>query len=398
MADPGSRSRGYPLVMFGRIVHALRRSAEADRALALAFLVIGQLEVWVTARPKLVSALVVVVTTGALAWRRRAPLATVIVTAGGFVAHVLSTSEPPPGLGDAPNSFAYGLTWLIVVYSVAAYASLMRAVIGLAATGIASIVASLTDAPRFEDAVLAFLFSAVVPWLLGALIARHRRATQLRQLADDLALERDQRSLEAVLEERARIARELHDVVAHGVTMMVVQAEAGESLLSQEPGRAQESLQSIQRVGRQALVELRRLLGIIRTDQSPATRSPQPGLLDIESFVTEVRRSGLDVELQYEGETRPLPQGLELSAFRILQEALTNVLKHAGGSRAFVRIRYEPSHIELEVLDDGVGTSDGYGGHGLVGMRERAILYGGELQTGPRPGGGYAVRARLPIG
>lgn len=372
--------------------------AEQDRLLALALLAVGQLEVWSGARTRLVSVLVVAATTGALAWRRRAPLSTVAVVVAGFVAHVVLTGTPPPGLGDAPNSFAYGVAWLVAVYSVAAHAPLLRGLAGLALAGIASVSSWFSGGNRVEDVLLALLFSAVVPWLVGELVARHRRASRLRQVAERLAREGDQRAHDAVKEERSRIARELHDIVAHGVTMMVVQAEAGEALLSREPDRATEAFRSIQKVGRQALVELRRLLGIMRVPDGQLALSPQPGLSDLESFITDVHQAGLTVELAVEGPARRLPAGVDLSAFRIIQEALTNVLKHAApGARAAVRVRYGESSIEVEVVDDGVARKDGHEGHGLVGMRERVALFSGELEVGPRPEGGYAVRARLPV-
>jgi signal transduction histidine kinase len=221
---------------------------------------------------------------------------------------------------------------------------------------------------------------------------RERRA----QLAER---ERDVAAREAVVGERARIARELHDVVAHSVSVMVVQAQAGPRLLA-EPERAKGVFESIETTGREALVELRRLLGVLRApDQQPAT-VPQPGLAALQTLVDQVRDAGMRVDLRVEGDPSQLPPGIDLSAYRIVQEALTNSLKHAGRAEAEVIVRYEPSALELEILDNGAGAPSRVNGsgHGLVGMRERVVLYGGTLEVGARNGHGFAVRARLPLG
>jgi signal transduction histidine kinase len=211
--------------------------------------------------------------------------------------------------------------------------------------------------------------------------------------------ERDVAAREAVVAERARIARELHDVVAHSVSVMVVQAQAGPRLLA-APESAGEAFRSIETTGRDALVELRRLLGVLRGgDEQPAATAPQPGLDRLQGLVEQVRAAGLRVDLRVEGEPVHLPAGIDLSAYRIVQEALTNTLKHAGRAEAEVIVRFEQSAVELEVLDNGTGPPpDPNGsGHGLVGMRERVALYGGILEAGSRNGHGFAVRARLPL-
>ena len=202
--------------------------------------------------------------------------------------------------------------------------------------------------------------------------------------------------------ERARIARELHDVVAHSVSVMVVQAGAAEEVLAAAPDRAREPLRSIQDTGRQALVELRRLLGVLRTDGSEAALAPQPGLDQVAALAAQVREAGVAVDLRVDGERDRVPAGVDLAAYRIVQEALTNVLKHAGASHAAVRVGYRPDLIELEIFDDGcatpaTGQATNGTGHGLIGMRERASLYGGVVEARPRPEGGFAVRARLPV-
>ncbi len=220
---------------------------------------------------------------------------------------------------------------------------------------------------------------------------RERRA----QMAER---ERDVAAREAVVEERARIARELHDVIAHHVSMMVLQAGAERRGLGDEQASTREVLETVERTGRSALTEMRRLLGMLRGDAGdPLT--PQPGLDDVPTLVGQLREAGLPVELRVDGEPRPLPVGIELSAYRIIQEALTNALKHAGGARARVDVRYGADSLELEIADDGARRAPEVptGGHGLVGMRERVALYGGRLDAGSRPSGGFVVRVLLPI-
>jgi len=210
-----------------------------------------------------------------------------------------------------------------------------------------------------------------------------------------------------VAAERARIARELHDVIAHSVSVMVIQAGAAEQLLEETPERARGPLEAVQDTGRQTIVELRRLLGILREDGQELSLAPQPGLAGLDLLVEEMRQAGLPVQLRVKGEPGRLSPGVDLAAYRIIQEALTNTLRHAGPAQAQVVVRYQDHAVELEVLDDGQGPEPGDGaerdrGHGLVGMRERVALYGGTLRAGPlaattgTAGTGYAVRARLP--
>jgi len=226
----------------------------------------------------------------------------------------------------------------------------------------------------------------LVRWVLGD---RERRV----ELAER---ERDVAAREAVVEERARIARELHDAIAHNVSMMVVQAGAERRVV--DDGTTREVLGTIEQIGRDALTEMRRLVGMLRADTGDPL-APQPGLDDLPLLATQVGEAGLPVDLSVEGERRDLPVGIELSAYRIVQEALTNALKHAGDARAAVRVRYGPDSLELEIVDDGPGgvSRVASGGHGLVGMRERVALYGGLFDAGRHPGGGFAVRVLLPV-
>jgi signal transduction histidine kinase len=216
--------------------------------------------------------------------------------------------------------------------------------------------------------------------------------------------EQRQRERVAVGEERSRIARELHDVVAHSVGAMVAQAQGARRVLDRDPARAREALEAIERTGRDALEEMRRSLGILRRTDADAPLAPQPGMERLGALVAQARDSGLQVELVTEGEPAPLPAGLDLSAYRIVQEALTNTLKHAGPVRARVAVRYCGEALELEISDEGTpvgapatATAEAGDGQGLVGMRERAGLYGGELHAGQSPQGGFVVRAVLPL-
>ncbi len=224
--------------------------------------------------------------------------------------------------------------------------------------------------------------------------ARTRRLQAAEARAQRLELEQR----EAVVVERARIARELHDVIAHSVSVMTVQAGAAEEMLKRDPARALEPVRAVQETGRQALVEMKRLVGMLREDDDEIGLAPQPGLADLDRLVKQVREAGLPVEVRIEGEPRTLPLGVDLSAYRVVQEALTNALKHAGSATATVTVRYGERDVTIEVADDGAGSDKKDGGHGLVGMRERIGVFGGTFAAGPRDTGGFAVSARLPLG
>ena len=239
-----------------------------------------------------------------------------------------------------------------------------------------------------------------VAWLIGHVYrASTQRTAELRERAERLERERETEARAAVAEERTRIAREMHDVVAHSLSVMVVQAEAAEEMLGSDPERARRPLGAVQDTGRSALTELRRMLGVLREMDGGPDLAPQPGIAGLASLAEQVREAGLPVTLRVEGDPRPLPPVVDLSAYRIVQEGLTNALKHAGPARAEVIVRYERDELQLEVRDDGRGDhSDANGGgHGLVGMRERAAVCGGQLTAGRRPEGGFGVVARLPL-
>jgi signal transduction histidine kinase len=237
-------------------------------------------------------------------------------------------------------------------------------------------------------------------WFFG--VALGNRTAQTRELRRRVAaaeLDRAAAAEHAVAEERARIARELHDVVAHSVSVMVVQTAGVRRLLHEDQEREREALLSVERTGREALAEMRRMLGVMKTDeQEPADLAPQPGLQHLGRLIAQVRQAGLPVALRVEGAPTDLPAGIDLSAYRIVQEGLTNALRHGQGAHAEVVVRYVEDGVELEVIDDGPGANGvELDGDGLAGMRERVALFGGTLDAGPREGGGFAVRAQLPV-
>ena len=246
------------------------------------------------------------------------------------------------------------------------------------------------------------LFPLVViggAWVAGRVVhGGDVRVVALEERTAALDRERDARAQALVAEERARIARELHDVVAHSISVMGVQAGAVRRVLDRDQDEQREALLSVEQTGRQALAEMRRLLGILRRSDDDLAHAPPPSMDGVAALVERARDAGLRVDLRIEGEPLPLAPGVDISAYRIIQEALTNTLKHAMPARATVVVRYLRHELQLEVIDDGRGAAqNGDGGHGLIGMRERVDLYGGRLQTGPQRGGGYAVRASLPL-
>ena len=332
-----------------------------------------------------------------LAWRRRAPLAMICVfLAAGVINEVLDGglfSFPAGGHGEVPP-FATLVTGVVAFYSLGAHAGERDARAGLA-LGLAALWAIVVVSGQVDFG--SFFFStalALIPWLVG----RNLRARAMRLAAAER--EQEQRTRLALSHERARIAREFHDVVAHSVGVMVVQAEGARRVLDRDPERAREALDSIEHTGRTALDEMRRSLGVLRRDDPEPELEPQPGLHDLDRLLDQAREGGLEVDVEVEGEPRELPQGVDLSAYRIVQEALTNAIKHAGPVRTRVTVRYGEAELELEVSDDGPGPSangEAASGHGLVGMRERIASHGGELRTGPGPEGGFVVHASLPL-
>ena len=333
-----------------------------------------------------------------LYWRRRAPILVlafvtlIIVTVylreyGAF----LSVLGLPALYAVAAHEEHRGRAWWAVAIS------------SIVLVGAASV--SLLDRPEgfaYLNAVsmIGFLAGAVAA---GVIIRnRERIFVDTERRAAQAEADRVAEAERAVMRERSRIAREMHDVVAHSMSVIAVQASAGREIVHSNPDKAADVFERIETVGREALAELRRMLGVLReTGDEQTSLAPQPGIGDIAAAVEQSRAVGVETTLVVAGEQRPLAPGIELAAYRIVQEALTNVRKHAGAASATVRIAYEPHALVIEVSDDGRGAvtslSRSGAGHGLIGMRERVEIYGGELTSGPRPGGGFVVRAVLPV-
>jgi signal transduction histidine kinase len=331
---------------------------------------------------------------GALvAVRHRVPVGLLAATA---LLIAVRTYIPPGGDGTA-----WGIVSLIAIYTVASERDGWEARIGFALTVAvaAGILVHDGDAISVGN-ILFFALLAGTPWVFGRAI-RHRRERE--QLLEERALilerDREQETRLAVEEERTRIARELHDVVGHALGVIVLQAEGGHRLLGADPAETERALHTIERTGREALTEMRRLVDMLRASEEQLARLPQPGLAQLEGLAAQVRSAGVPVQVLVVGKPCPLPASVDLSAYRIAQEGLTNVLKHAGPAHATVTLRYEKGAVTVEIVDNGAGQpAEGRHatGHGLMGIRERVSLFGGEVEAGPRNGGGFAVLARLP--
>jgi signal transduction histidine kinase len=358
-----------------------------DRTLAALLTVGAELQVWLggsAGHHPVAAALVAPAVTASVAVRRRYP------TLVGIGVSALTAFELAVW-GD-PQIVAAAVAYFCALYALAVWTPPRRFALGAALIVAVDFTTSVGPKVSLHNTLPFAVVTPVVLLLVRRVIGDRERRAQLAERERDLV------AREAVVEERARIARELHDAIAHNVSMMVVQAGAERRVLDGERGSTREVLETIERIGRGALTEMRRLVGMLRSDRGDPL-APQPALDDLPMLVTQVREAGLPVELHVDGERRELPVGIELSAYRIVQEALTNALKHAGEARAAVHIRYGPDSLELSIIDDGRGAPApvSSGGHGLVGMRERVALYGGSLDAGRDPSGGFAVRVLLPI-
>jgi signal transduction histidine kinase len=387
MRDPGRELEASP-----------RPESSFDFALAAGITVLTQRDVWaqggVEPTARVAIALLMLVATGSLLWRRRRPLVPCVLIAVALAAQAGISGVDFSSAGTA-------LAVVVALYSAGAYLEASRAALGAGVVAVGFAGRELRDLGAFErnPANEAFWWLLVLSTFgVGMLVRHRRRAQHLRVLAGTLQAESAEQTRVAVAEERERIARELHDVVAHGVSAVVVQAEAAEETLASSPDRTRESLWTIQRLGRESLNEMRQVLEILRGGAQEETRAPQPTLADLPALIARNRDAGLAVRLDVLGEPRPLPPGLEVSAYRVVQEGLTNVRKHAAGSSAFVSVTYEPAALEIEIADDGPGrpVAGGGGGHGLVGMRERVTFFGGEFSAARREDGGFAVTALFP--
>ena len=332
-----------------------------------------------------------------IAARSVAPLGALIVSVAAISLHVGVGYQGVPA-----GTFAA----LVILYSAASLTDIRQAIVAavITAAGIAIYFTTDRGDPGLTQAVTTFATYAV-GWGLG-IYARSRReyTNVVEERASLLEREREARAREAVADERARIARELHDMVGHALNLIVIQSGGAQRVFQSKPELARESLVSIESTGRKALSDMERMLGILRgAEAADDGLSPQPGLSHVDDLAAQVSEAGLPVEVTVEGTPVPLPSSVDLSAYRIIQEALTNALKHAGPAHASVKIRHGSDSLELEITDDGHGVSgdragDDKGGRGLIGMRERAGMFGGELSFGPRPEGGYRVYVRLPLG
>lgn len=374
-----------------------------DLGLSVAVGALGAVEVAVgqVTGPGWATSASVVLFAAPLGWRRAFPWSALVVVLGTVLGlHLAGASQD--------NYLASVASLLLVLFTFASLVELGPAVAGLVlAAGV--LVVSVLNAPAGVIWGVGLLTGA---WAAGrAIRSRRLLIDELHRTTEELRRNQEARAQEAIVEERAQIARELHDVIAHSVSVMVVQAGAAEGMITRDPARAGQAARSVQDTGRQALAELRRMLGVLRPqgDADPE-RAPQPGLGDLAALVEGLGDAGLRVDLTRSGQPRPLGPGMELAAFRIVQEALTNVLKHAAAAPASVTVTYLSDAVRLDISNVGTGsaaaraaavTASGQEaltgtGHGLAGMRERALVYGGSLTAGPGPQGGFAVRAWLP--
>ena len=356
--------------------------------------VTGQVQAWSTdhASGPAVHSVLVGAATVPLLVRRRHPLPVLaVVVVAAWLQYRLGAGLAQPFFGVAAAT-----------YSVGSWAARRPALVGLATTMTCVLVIDLPrlrDGEPWDDVLPAWALMAAV-WAFGRWV-RSRRG-ELDRLAEETTSLRETRAQEsraAVAAERARIARELHDLVAHSMGIIVIQSQAAQRVLPHDPAAADEALRAIERSGRQGMAEMRRLLGVLVGGEGEVPHSPQPGVRDLDALVEQVRAAGLDVCVHVDGDPRQLPPGIDLSTYRIVQEALTNVLRHAVATTATLRLRYAPDEVSVEVVDDGTAATpgDARGGRGLVGMRERVTVFGGRLDTGPLPGGGWRVLATLPL-
>jgi signal transduction histidine kinase len=298
-----------------------------------------------------------------------------------------------------PKDFIPFLAGCAAVFLVGLLRDRRLAIAGIVlAIGVEALVA-YRDPLKNLSAFIATCIVFGLIWTAAFTLGRKfEEADEAKKRAAQAEREREERARAAVTEERARIARELHDVVGHSVSVMTVQASAVRRLLRPEQAREREALLIVERTGREALAEMRRMVGVLRRPEEGPALAPQPSLAHVGRLVEQAREAGLSVELRVEGDPQPLPAGVDLTAYRLVQEGLTNALKHARAERAQVVVRYGDGDLEVTVSDDGRGAGSGDGGgHGLVGMRERVAVFGGELEAGPRAEGGYRLRAKLPV-
>ena len=372
-----------------------RRSLAFDVLVALAVLIADLLQLLLgqDAPPSVHAVVLTVIAAALLVWRRAAPRAVLAAT--------LAIGIAIPLLGDPSTGFGP----MIALFTVAALCDRRSSFAGLVPTLITAVLMNLIGPDAQPETPVNALLAAAQTiglWALGMYLQTRRRyLRELQARADYLERDREQLARIAVIEERTAIARELHDIVAHSVSVMLVAVRGARDVLRTSPDVADATLARVEASGEQSIAELRRILALLREPEQDIESRPQPSIAELDTLIAEHRAGGLPVDLEIVGEPRPLPGGVELSVYRIVQEALTNVLKHSRPRRVTVTLAFRASTLEVEVLDDGAaavthGAHTG-GGHGIVGMRERVSLLGGELETGARASGGFRVAARLPI-
>ena len=323
----------------------------------------------------------VLVASAPLAVRRRAPLPVLGVVSGATIAFALVGNG---GAGDTALALA--------TYTVAAHEPWRRvATFGIPLAVVGALASQLAAQKHHNwiEVVVGLTFAVGLPILVGRIVFNRRRR---------LVLDRETAAREAVTLERTRIARELHDVVAHAMSVMIVQAGAARTVVERDPKAAHDAIAQVEETGRAGLAEMRRLIGVLTDDGQAGSTAPMPGLAQLDPLLDTVRSAGLPVEVVRSGTARELPAGADLAAYRVIQESLTNALKHAGSASARVELEYAPDLLTIEVVDDGRGPPAEPGvGHGLIGMRERVGMFGGSLRTSARPGGGFVVHAEIPV-
>jgi signal transduction histidine kinase len=368
-----------------------------DGVIALAACALCELELGLSHHiegPRWVNAVAAAGITLPLAWRRSYPaIVAPLITAFAAWQETMN--------GDLlQNSITPIVTLPLAVYSLGVLLERRTALLSFAVT-MALLWLSVLVSPN--DALDNFVFTLLLaggPFLVGRIVnARVQLAHELREKARRLEREGEEKQKLAVAEERARIAREMHDVVAHNVSVMVVQASAARRMIDHDPERAREALTSVEQTGREALAEMRKMLDMLRAEDEIAALAPQPSIDELEGLLELAREAGLDVDLEVEGERRSVSSSVDLSTFRIVQEALSNTIKHAGAAHARVRLRFTDEEMEVDVVDDGSGAHPETNGRGqgLVGMRERVAMLGGRFEAGYGANGGFEVRATLPL-
>jgi signal transduction histidine kinase len=391
--EPEATSIGPMERRGGVSIRTLLRRYAFDVVIVL-LAVVSEIEIFVTSVPGPTPVLIpsVLLWTLPLLWRRRFPLA-----APAFVFAVFTASS---FFGDAVGGDVTSAVPLFLAFWVVGYDNERNQLLAGLALGFASLVVIADQDVRLEtsDTVSAIVTGGAVALVAHFLRRRTRHATALEEQAARLEREREEQARAAVAAERRRIARDLHDVIAHSISVMTVQAGAARLVLAEEPQRAREPLLAVEETGRQSLAEMRRLVGFLRPHETDAALAPRASLAALADLLAQVRTAGLPVDLAIDGDERALPPGIELAAYRIVQEALTNARKHGSPTGATVALHYRPHVLEIEIANAGrYRTTPNGKGHGLVGMRERVALYRGELEAGPREGRGFVVRARLPV-